>query len=84
MMGLKFGQTEKFKSIFRFVAVRYYYKKLIGQFESFSCNSLFVFEFDTFRHRNTSIKVTSNNYEVDYSYFFVIKKKKNGGLYFVG
>ena len=71
MMGLKFGQTEKFKSIFRFAAVRYYYKKLIGQFESF------------FRHRNTSIKVTSNNYEVDYSYFFVIKKK-NGGLYFVG
>ena len=82
-MGLKFGQIEKFKSIFRFAAVRYYYKKLIGQFESFSCNSLFVFEFDTFRHRNTSIKVTSNNYEVDYSYFFVIKKK-NGGLYFVG
>ena len=24
-MGLKFGQTEKFKSIFRFTEVRYYY-----------------------------------------------------------
>ena len=27
-MGLKFGQTEKFKSIFRFAAVRYWKKKI--------------------------------------------------------